>query len=130
MRPPARPLSVRLMKGGDADAEMIWMAPHLVKRDEAVVAVKGRVLQALGHDRPAILLHLHGEPHHSVPTEPAPRLCNKVRRQQIMQEIEDTLVGRVVGAAGLGDRPIDIAAVLRRRLRSVDIGPGRRESGR
>ena len=61
-RPVALARGVRGVEVGDRQAEPAGVAAHLVEGRQPQVAVEGRVLDALGHDRPAGLL----EPGHEL----------------------------------------------------------------
>ena len=105
------PRAVGPVEGGDADAEMVGMAADLVQRNQAVVAVEGGVLEALGHHRTAILLHLHGEAHDRLAAVAAAGLGDQVGDQQRVQEVEDAGIDVGLVAPRLGDRPVDVAPV-------------------
>ena len=61
VRPALGALGVRLVEEPRRDAEPLRRAADLVQRDEAVVAIEGGVLDALGHHRTGELLQPHGE---------------------------------------------------------------------
>ena len=106
------------------------MAAHLVQRDKAVVAVEGGVLEALGHHRAAILLHVHGEARDGLPAEAAARLGYQVSREQTVQEVKDARVHIRFVAPRMGNCPVNVAPVRFARLGSaVHIGAVDREAG-
>jgi hypothetical protein len=47
---------------GEINPELLWLAAHLIERDETIVCIEGGVFDPLCHDRAATLLKLHHEP--------------------------------------------------------------------
>jgi hypothetical protein len=123
-------MAVRAVEGLDADAELVRMPADLVERDEAVIAIEGGVLEALGHHRATILLQLHRAAQHRLATEAAARPRDEVARQQLLHEVEDARIDRGLGAPRPGERPVEVAPIgVGRRTLGVDIGAVDREAG-
>ena len=95
------------------------MAADLVQRDKAVVAVKGRVFEALRHDRAAVLLQLHRTAQRRFAAETAARLGDQIAGQQLVDKIEDAGIDACLVAPRLRDRPVEIAPVKIARAASV-----------
>src|SRR5262249_35427113 len=130
VRPALSALDIGPVERCQCHTEMIGMAAHLVQRDKAVVAVKGSVLEALGHYRSAVLLHPHREADYRLPAEAATRLGNQVRRQKPVQEIEDARVNFWLAATSVCHRPIYIPPIRFGGLgTAVDIGAVDRKTG-
>src|SRR4029079_10992501 len=122
MRRSFRPLRIGVMEGGYAYAELVRVAADLIQRQHPVVAVEGGILEALGHNRAAILLCAHCDANHLHAAESATRLGKAVASQELVEEIENAGVQGSTIAAGLSHGPIDIAAVcLGGRAPSVNI---------
>jgi hypothetical protein len=66
VRPVLRAVGAERMKLLDVEAELVWLAAHLVERAERKVAIERSVFHALGRDRRAELLKAHGEPAHAL----------------------------------------------------------------
>jgi len=94
---------------------MVGVAAHLVQRYKAVVAVERGVLEALGHDRAAVLLHPQGEADHRLPAKAATRLGHQVGCQKPVQEIEDAQIDICLVSPGVSHRPIYVT-------RSASVG--------
>src|SRR5580700_7160795 len=66
MRPTVEALLISEMKLRGCGSELVKVASDIVQRDQAVVTVKGRIFQALGHHGAGELLELHGEGRHCI----------------------------------------------------------------
>ena len=98
------------MELGQGHAEPARVAADIVERDEAVEAVEGGVLEALGGHRPRDLLKAHHE------VEPLAalglaRALGGVEREHPLQPVVDGGVGRGHLAPRGGDRPAHVLTV-------------------
>jgi hypothetical protein len=62
MRPVVDSCLIQGVELGEIDPELLWLAAHLIERDETIVCIEGGVFDPLCHDRAATLLKLHHEP--------------------------------------------------------------------
>ena len=74
-------LQAGLMECCGGDAEVPWVTPHLVQRDEPVEGIEDGVLEAFGHRRPGELLETHDQLTFEV--------AAYAQEQQVMQEIKE-----------------------------------------
>jgi len=88
------------------DAEALGIAPHLVERDQDVVAIEGGVLQPLGLQRPGVLLQLQGERLLLV-GQGLGDVVRLARQQHRAQEVEHAALDGGIAPAGLGDGGFD-----------------------
>ncbi len=122
VRPAPGRFLVQPVEGGQRGAEPRRLAAHLVQRDQPVVAVEGRVLDALGHDGAGVLLELHREAPHLAGAERVAPLLDDVGGEQLEDEVEDALVRAIAAPAGVGNRPFQVAVILGRGAVVVDVG--------
>ena len=60
MRPAFCAVSICLVKGRNRNPKALRIPADLIEREKSIVPIERSVLHALGHDRPAVLLQLHG----------------------------------------------------------------------
>src|SRR5690606_19144440 len=96
-----QPLLVHVMERCRRDAEALRLAADIVQRDEAMVTVKRRILERLGHHRTGELLELHRDPDDLTPTASSTKLLAKVGGDGGVEEVEDGEVLQIGVLAGL-----------------------------
>ena len=96
-----------------AHPESVWLSAYLVERDQPVIDVKSRILQALGRDRSGHLLELAGQVGNGrriVSVGPSGRACPL--EQNVAQEPEHRLAGRGIAPHRQPNGAIDQGTVL------------------
>ncbi len=129
MRPIAGALLIGVMKGGNGQSELPRITADLVERDEAVIAVEGRVLQTLRHHRPGVLLKFHGKSCHLVAHRAARWRAREIGRDDGVNEIENLMPEPAPFLARPGRCPFDIPAILGRYPMRSHIGAIDGEAG-
>src|SRR6185295_739724 len=124
MRPARRPIVASAMKRRQRKAEMLGVPTYLVQGDQAVVSIKGSVLEALGVNRGRQLLKLASECKHFGIRQTRRGAAEQCR----LHEIEDGDVRSAAVPLRGSDRPLNIAAVWRP-WPIGNIGPVYRETG-
>ena len=111
VRPTAEALLVRKMKLRRRGSEPVKIASDVIQGDQAVVPVKGGILQALGHHRAGNSLEFHGEGCHCVPVSEILSFGD-ARQKHLADEIEDAGIGGRTSPFGRGDGAADVAYVI------------------
>ncbi len=116
------------VKGGHGNAEAARLAADIVQGGQPVVAIEGRVLDALGHHRRGELLKLHGEGLYPF-AERGAAATGDVGGQDCLQEVMDAGIGGRTAFLGDGHGPGNMAAVVDGKLTVGDIAAIDRETG-
>ena len=136
VRPGLEPARVRLVELLDRSPDARGIAADLVQRQQHVVAIERRVLDALRLQRPCVLLELHREaqtirappPRRPADTRRAdrgPRLVGPLgvaRHHDLAEEIEEQRLHRGIAPAGAADRALEHGAIVGRPSALVDVG--------
>ena len=122
--------ALRAWNAGTIEAEVDRVAADLVERDEAVVDVERRVLDALRHHRAGDLLELHHEGEQLRAVLRA-ETFDIAQEQRIAEEIEELARRARVAPLRLRDRLLDVLrVVVRDRLGAVRrVGAVDRQAG-
>src|SRR5262245_63758693 len=102
-RPACETLEATSVEFLEADAEDVGVATHFVERDQAVIAIKGRVLDPLRREGPGQLLELPNEVN-DLRALSVTHISRKGEPQQASDEFEDRRAHRGIAAPCLGHR--------------------------
>src|SRR5271166_3806690 len=128
IRPVGQTFLICTMKFLDACAEAAWISSHLIQRDETVVPVERRVLQALCHYSRCHLLKLHRKAQYSL-LVPSRIAAGYVDQKHPPDKIEYAQVGGVTSLLANGHGLYHIAPILFGYLAAVYVGAVDRETG-
>ena len=118
----------RGVESSHGNAEATRLAADVVERGQAVIAVKGSVLDALGHHRRRDLLELHGEGLQAFAERGATAAAD-IGGQHAFEKIVDAGVGIRAVFLGHRHRPGNVAAIVGRQPAVGDVAAIDREAG-